>query len=50
MSDLGYGKDYQYAHDFAEKVTSMKCLPESLADKNIIIQRNKGMKKDLKSG
>jgi putative ATPase len=30
MGNLGYGKDYQYAHDAEEKVTDMTCLPESL--------------------
>jgi putative ATPase len=30
MSHLGYGRDYQYAHDAPEKVTDMTCLPESL--------------------
>jgi putative ATPase len=30
MSNLGYGKKYQYAHDAEEKVTDMTCLPESL--------------------
>ena len=30
MGHLGYGKDYQYAHDAEEKVTDMTCLPESL--------------------
>jgi len=30
MSQLGYGKGYQYAHDTEEKVTDMACLPESL--------------------
>jgi putative ATPase len=30
MGHLGYGKDYQYAHDAKEKVTDMTCLPESL--------------------
>ncbi len=30
MSNLGYGKGYQYAHDAEEKVTDMTCLPESL--------------------
>jgi putative ATPase len=30
MSHLGYGRGYQYAHDTAEKVTDMTCLPESL--------------------
>ncbi len=30
MGHLGYGRGYQYAHDTAEKVTDMTCLPESL--------------------
>jgi putative ATPase len=30
MSNVGYGKGYQYAHDANEKVTDMTCLPESL--------------------
>ena len=30
MKDLGYGKGYQYAHDYEEKVTAMQCLPDNL--------------------
>ena len=30
MKDEGYGKGYQYAHDTAEKLTDMRCLPDSL--------------------
>jgi putative ATPase len=30
LGNLGYGKDYQYAHDAEDKVTDMTCLPESL--------------------
>jgi putative ATPase len=30
MSNIGYGKGYQYAHNTEEKVTDMTCLPESL--------------------
>lgn len=30
MKELGYNKGYQYAHDYDEKITKMKCLPESL--------------------
>jgi putative ATPase len=30
MGHMGYGKGYQYAHDADEKVTDMRCLPESL--------------------
>jgi len=33
MANIGYGKGYQYAHDAEEKVTDMKCLPESLLDR-----------------
>ena len=31
MKDSGYGKGYEYAHEFDEKTTAMSCLPESLA-------------------
>jgi len=30
MKELEYGKGYQYAHDTADKLTMMTCLPESL--------------------
>lgn len=30
MKELEYGKGYQYAHDTAEKLTDMQCLPDSL--------------------
>ena len=30
MRELGYGKGYQYAHDTDEKLTDMRCLPDSL--------------------
>jgi putative ATPase len=34
MKGLGYGKDYQYAHDFAAgKAADMVCLPENLQDR-----------------
>jgi putative ATPase len=33
MKNLGYGKDYQYAHDFDEKVTDMQCLPDNLKNR-----------------
>ena len=30
MKSLNYGKGYQYAHDYEEKITPMTCLPEAL--------------------
>ena len=33
MEQLDYGKGYQYAHDAAERLTNMQCLPDSLKDR-----------------
>ena len=30
MREVGYGKNYQYAHDTDAKLTDMQCLPDSL--------------------
>ena len=30
MKNLDYGRGYQYAHDYAEKLTAMECLPDNL--------------------
>ncbi|MEZ4388616.1 MAG: hypothetical protein R3D98_13815 [Candidatus Krumholzibacteriia bacterium] len=29
MKDLGYGRDYEYAHDTQDGVAAMRCLPEA---------------------
>lgn len=42
MADLDYGKGYQYAHDYAEKMTAMQCLPDSLKDKRYYLPTNQG--------
>ena len=34
MKNLEYGKGYQYAHDYAEKLTPMVCLPDSLKNRH----------------
>jgi len=33
MKGLGYGKNYQYAHDVEGKVANMQCLPDNLRDR-----------------
>ncbi len=33
MQNLSYGKGYQYAHDAADRLTTMQCLPDALLDK-----------------
>ncbi len=31
MKDLGYGRGYQYAHDYEDQTAAFDCLPDSLA-------------------
>lgn len=42
MKDLDYGKGYQYAHDYAEKMTAMQCLPDSLKDRRYYVPTDQG--------
>jgi putative ATPase len=32
MAELGYGRDYDYAHDHEEGVAPMRCLPDEIAN------------------
>ncbi len=43
MKDLGYGRDYQYAHDTEDKITTMECLPESLKGKTYYHPTHEGL-------
>ncbi len=47
MADLGYGKDYRYAHEFEEKVTNMQCLPDNLKDREYYKPTNQGLEKNI---
>ena len=42
MKDLDYGRDYQYAHDYEEKLTAMRCLPDTLADRRYYMPTRQG--------
>jgi len=48
MKNIGYGKGYQYAHDVADKVTDMACLPESLAGKTYYRPTDQGFEARLR--
>ncbi len=48
MKELNYGKGYQYAHDTEEKLTKMKCLPESLEGKRYYRPGTQGEEKQVK--
>jgi len=48
MKELEYGKDYQYAHNDADAVTDMSCLPKELADKKYYEPKERGFEKEIK--
>ena len=48
MKGLGYGKDYQYAHDTDNKVADMQCLPDSLRDRVYYHPTNEGVEKRIR--
>ena len=48
MKGLGYGKDYQYAHDNEDKVSDMQCLPDSLRDRVYYRPTNEGVEKRIR--
>ena len=47
MKGLGYGKDYQYAHDTENKVADMQCLPNSLRDRVYYRPTHEGLEKRI---
>ena len=47
MKDLGYGQGYRYAHDEAEGVAAMDCLPDSLAGRRYYRPGQRGAEADL---
>ncbi len=49
MKELDYGKGYRYAHDYADKLTDMQCLPESLAGKTYYRPTEQGAEAKIKA-
>ena len=47
MKDLGYGAGYRYAHDEAEGVAAMACLPESLRERRYYAPTERGGEKEV---
>jgi len=48
MKDLGYGKDYQYAHDLPDAVADMECLPEDLRGRKYYRPTDRGFEKTIR--
>jgi putative ATPase len=49
MKNLGYGKDYQYAHNYQEKVTNMQCLPDNLVGRSWYKPTDQGFETRLRA-
>ena len=47
MKDLGYGKGYQYAHDYAEGYAGQPCLPDGLTGRTSYEPRGYGYEKSI---
>lgn len=48
MKDIGYGKDYKYAHDFKEGKADMKCLPDQLVNRKYFKPSQRGFEGRLR--
>jgi putative ATPase len=48
MKELEYGKNYQYAHDEADAITDMSCLPPGLEGRHYYQPTERGFEKELK--
>ena len=48
MKELDYGKGYEYAHDAKDKLTAMRCLPDSLEGRRYYRPDGKGEEGELK--
>jgi putative ATPase len=48
MKELDYGKGYRYAHNEADAIADMSCLPPSLEDRKYYKPRDRGFEKEIK--
>ena len=49
MKELDYGKGYQYAHDAADKLTDMQCLPDALEGREYYRPTEQGLEAKYKA-
>ena len=48
MEDLGYGKDYKYAHNFPDHIVDQQHLPEELKGRRYYSPSDSGHEKTIK--
>lgn len=49
MQDLGYGRNYRYAHDYEEGIVGQQNLPDNLAGRSYYQPTDRGLEKELKT-
>lgn len=49
MKELDYGKGYEYAHDYDDKITKMQCLPDALAGRLYYRPCGQGEEKEIRT-
>jgi len=49
MKDLGYGRGYQYAHDFEDETAAMDCLPDALKGRRFYEPKERGAEAEMKA-
>jgi putative ATPase len=47
MKEQGYGKGYQYAHDFEDSYSGQECLPDKLAGRRFYEPKGHGYEKNI---
>ena len=47
MREWGFGKDYQYAHNFDDAYVDMNCLPEELAGERYYDPSDRGYEREI---
>jgi putative ATPase len=48
MKGLGYGRNYQYAHELESKVADMQCLPDNLREREYYHPTNEGLERGIR--
>ena len=48
MKDVGYGKKYEYDHDWPDKVSPMESMPKNLQDRKLFRPQEWGFEKEIK--
>ena len=48
MQDLGYGKGYQYAHNFEDHIVDQQHLPQELLDRRYYTPADSGYETEIK--